>query len=373
MSDFNLWLIQAWTQQLYREYDNILFQQRVKLRPPIICIEDQKSKWGQWNPSLRIIMISRALIEHYSWDVVIEVLKHEMAHQLVTEHYGHDHTHGEPFLMACKRLGVASWATRAAGDLPESVPSWKDRVLSDEEERLLKRAEKLLALATSSNEHESLLAMQRVRELYARHNIEQIQSLKQTEKVFLIINRKKKRIEASESMIFSILSEHFFVQIIFNELYDAKTQEKHKTAEIFGTRENVLMAEYVYYFLWRQIHALWDAYQAGAGKTVKSKKSYMVGVLTGFRNKLASSEEAGATQSCLSKIEKQSIKALTILAQNELDAFVRERHPRISTRRSGGGCRDQSAYHAGVADGRDIVLSKGITSQGGASRLLLKG
>ena len=66
-------------------------------------------------------------------------------------------------LSVCRRLGVATWASSASCDLPPEIPDWHQRVLTSEEERLLNRAEKLLALAESSNEHEAALAVERVR------------------------------------------------------------------------------------------------------------------------------------------------------------------------------------------------------------------
>ena len=46
--------------------------------------------------------------------------------------------------------------------------------LSQEETRLLSRAEKLLSLANSSNEFEAQSAMQKVHEMYQKHNLENL-------------------------------------------------------------------------------------------------------------------------------------------------------------------------------------------------------
>ena len=72
-------------------------------------------------------------------------------------------------------MGLPEWATAAAGSLPDEIPNWRNSSLTDEEKRLLEKTSKLLALAQSDNEHEAQLAMQRVRELYAKYNLDQVE------------------------------------------------------------------------------------------------------------------------------------------------------------------------------------------------------
>ncbi len=363
-------LQRAWTQELYREYDQILFSYRVRLAPPLILIAELGSVWGKWHPLTRTITISSLLIERYAWDVVIEVLKHEMAHQLVSERMGGDHTHGAAFQRACSTFGVAPWAARATGDLPEEIHTWKDRALSPEDERLLRRAEKLLALATSANENEALLAMQRVRELYERHNLDRLAARRGAKMVHLLIGRGKKKLDAAETMIASILVEHFFVKAIFTDTYDPSTCERSKVVEVMGAEENVLMAEYVHHFLYRQAHALWEEYRRRTGKSVGSKRSYVLGVLAGFREKLRRTAPKAAAEAGPARPATQT-RALLALAGKELETFVAERYPRLVRRGRGGALRDGTSYHAGVEAGEKINLSKGVTEKTGNRGLLL--
>lgn len=359
--DETLKIRRLWTEELYREYDHLVFLYRLRgLRPPVIMIADLSSVWGRWDPLTRTLTLSAALIARHAWDVVIEVLKHEMAHQVVTELFGGDHTHGALFQRACTVLGVADWAAQASGALPAEIPSWRDRALSEEEEKLLRRAEKLLSLAASSNEHEAVLAMERVRELYARHNLERLKSKRGAAMVHLILTRGKKRIDAAETMIGSILVEHFFVKVIFADTYDAPTQSRHKVLEVMGADENVLMAEYVYHFLYRQAHALWDDYRRRTGKGIAAKTSFLTGVLAGFREKLRKHKPHEETQ------------ALVALTGKELEDFVARRHPRLVQRSVGRGRRgDHSSFHAGVAQGERLTLNKPVSTKNGPRGLAL--
>jgi hypothetical protein len=358
-------LTRAWTERLYAEYEQVLYHFRVKMRPPVIEIVDTTSKWGSWSPTVRRLTISRKLIEAYSWDVVIEVLKHEMAHQLVSEVLGKIDQHGPHFRRACERLGVAAWAAASGGDLPTSVTPGGDRALGDFEERLLKRAEKLLALAESANEHEAALAMQRVRELYARSNLERLATRRSAPLTYAILNYKKRRVDSVDSLIVAILTEHFFVKAIYTTLWDPRELVEHKAVELLGTKAHVAMAEYVAHFLNNQLQLLWNDFKGKTGSSgVTPKRSYMLGVLTGFREKLAAqapdvavvAAQAGGEATC---------QALLRIADQELESFVARRHPRLAKRSWGGGQRDSASFNAGKAAGAKLTLHKGVNAKAG--------
>ena len=252
------------------------------------------------------------------------------------------------------------------------ITHWKDRALSEIEERLLKKVEKLLSLATSSNEHEALLAMQRVRELYAKHNLDRLREKRESGMVYLLLQPKRKRIERHESLIGSILAEHFSVKVIYSSLYDAKDLCEYKVIELLGARENVLMAEYVYHFLWDKIHQLWEQYRQKTRKGGRSKRSYLLGVLWGFRERLNKGKEADqAAAQSYPRRERRLAQQLVTQEDRRLQAFVSRRHPRLITRRSGRGLYDGHSYSAGIEQGLKLTLSKPISQTGGSRGLLL--
>ena len=363
-------LTRIWTEQLYREFDNICFHFSVKLKKPLIQISDFKSRWGQWDPNLRLISLSRALITGYAWDVVLEILKHEMAHQIVNEvFYLSDHTHGDDFQRACQMLGVTSWAAKAGGDLEQEIPTWKDRLLTNDEERLLQKAEKLLALATSSNEHEALLAMSKVRELYEKYNLEQIRLRTSRQHVHVIINSKKRRLAPHHSMIAGILINHFFVEVVFASLYDASSCTEYKTLEIIGTRENVQMAEYVFHFLQNNLQQLWHAYQARTHVSHKSRSSFFLGILAGFDEKLAQERQVKAEPAAHALVTEN--RRMLMEARSELKDFVHFRHPKLVTRSWSRTTRDRGAFELGKKEGARLNLNRPMASGGsGGIRLL---
>ena len=363
-----------WTRQLYREYEEILWYYRVKMRPVVIQVADMGSRWGQWDPFFRVITIARKLITDYSWDMVLEILKHEIAHHYVDEVYGSDMgaAHGEAFKAACKIFAVSAWAARATGDLPEAIPTLRERVLSAEDEKLLSRVEKLLALAQSTNENEALLAMQKVREIYAKHEIGRLREHKSSEMDHLIISRGRKKMERHESKVFSILNDHFFVKIVYTTLYSAKDQTKYKAVELLGTRANLLMAEYVYFFLMQQCESLWRRHRKTTGCSGRLRASFMLGVLHGFDDKLSAVPVQEIIASNFNISAKES-KALIAVSRDEIKQYMEERYPRLGSRSAGRARVDSGTFSAGTAAGRTITLSKGVASSRGFSGYLSSG
>ena len=97
-----------WGLRLLHEHEDICYQRNISLFKPTIEIFDNLSCYGQWDDKHRTIGISKTLIENQAWSVVLENLKHEMAHQYVSEYFqGEDSSpHGDNFKYACKILGV---------------------------------------------------------------------------------------------------------------------------------------------------------------------------------------------------------------------------------------------------------------------------
>lgn len=356
-------IVRAWNERLYDEYKALLYQYRLTMRPPVIEIVDSLSTWGSWHPTTKRLAISRRLIEQHPWNIVLEILKHEMAHQMVSEVFCKVDQHGVHFRRACDKLAVASWAATATGTLPDKLASWREQALSEEEERLLRRAEKLLALAHSDSEHEAALAIERVRELYDRYHLDRIASRKVRDLVALIICEKKQRFSTVDSMILSILTGHFFVRAVYLTQWDAHDRKDYKAVELLGTRENVAMADYVLHYLRQRLRRLWEAYAQKTGRSGQvAARSFMIGVLAGFRDKLARPETTQSSQ--LTNERPETETALVAQAHQELEDFMSRRYPRLTTRRWSTGQRDQRSYEAGCSEGERLTIAKGVGAQG---------
>jgi hypothetical protein len=208
-----------------------------------------------------------------------------------------------------------------------------------------------------------MAAMEKVFELFQKHNLERVEKKKTCDYTCLVINKKSQKISAYQSHITYILKEFYFVEVIFSFLYDAFDNKVYKTIEILGAKENVQMAEYVYYFLEHKIENLWLEYAKTKVLTAKYKRSYLLGLLIGFKEKLK-------------KIKVQKISAhersLVCIDKDEmLNDFIAQKYPRLRKSRSSGSGIYGSIFEQGKSDGTKIVLNKGINQSGsGVLRLL---
>lgn len=362
-SSFTAMREQAWVTQLYREFDTICFQRSLRLRKPVIALADGETRWGTWDRQAREIRISRNLILKHSWDFVIRILEHEVAHLIADDLLGGDPGHGPVYQQACEILGMPAEYRSATIEAADKLPHWREHK-SEGEDRVLARVEKLLALAESANEHEACAAMLRVQDLLRKYNIDLQRRRATSDYVRLTINHHKRRVERTQSLICGILTGHYFVEVIFAELFDPQSLEMHKTIELLGSRQNVLMAEYVYHFLLSRVDTLWRTYQRETMASAKAKVSYQVGLLEGFRGKLESSQSHSPAN--------REEGALLKRSDSELRAFVHTQYPRLSRRSASGATLDANTYLAGVSEGKNIVIHKGMREQQGNRKLLLR-
>jgi len=278
--------VRLWSQQLYQEHSAICWQYKIPVSTPTIEVNNAIRSLGSWHSADRVIKISGDLIRKHSWDIVVQVLKHEMAHQVVSEILKGHGGHGKDFHKACDLLGVSKSFRQGENRLNcEGLPGVKKPQKSFDQ-NLLEKIEKLFALAGSCNKHESLLAMQKANQLLEKYNLERIKRQKLAGYSYTIINHQKKRVENFQRRICYILQNYFYVEVIYSSLYDAKQLTKFKTIELLGAEENVLIAEHVYYFLLNRLSGLWEQYKDAANCSWKKKRSYWLGLVDGFAAKM---------------------------------------------------------------------------------------
>src|SRR5262249_39851913 len=142
------------------------------------------------------------------WGVVVEVLKHEIAHQYVHEILGEtDETpHGPAFRATCARLGIDA----AAAGMPRAPAS-------PEQSRLVEKIARLLALAESPTQHEAEAAAAQAQRLMLKHNLD----VRKDARGYAVrhVGRPTGRVIESERLLAMILGKHFFVEVIWVPVY----------------------------------------------------------------------------------------------------------------------------------------------------------
>lgn len=318
-----------------------------RLTQPLLALSDDTSRLGAWRAQPRRIEISRSLVVERPWPELVEVLKHEMAHQYVSEVLGvvDETAHGETFRRVCAQRGIDA---RAAGLVAAGTAD-------DRTARLIDRVQKLLALAGSSERHEAEAAMRKAHELMLRHNLE-VPAATGGYELRHLGDPRRRRTRAERDVV-HILTTHFFVNAIEIPSYLPALGRQGTVFEIGGTRPNVEMAEHAFAFLVATAERLWQSARRERALPGTERTTYQSGVVRGFGEKLVA--ERGALRGA----------GLVWVGDPGLDDFHRKRHPRIQTFTTRS--RVGASHALGRAAGRDVVLHRPMHTGGAGDTKLL--
>jgi hypothetical protein len=339
-------LADAWDQLNFAHF-------RRQMRRPALTLHEGQRRLGLWNGSRRTLSVGRELVLQQPWATVIEVLKHEMAHQFVDEILGvtEETAHGPAFESVCRQRGFDA----SASGLPTPPGSAGS---ATEVETVLRRIGRLLALADSPNLNEAESAMREAQRLMLRHNLAATAASAQRGFAFRQLGTPRGRIEAAEQILGGILSDHFFVQVIWVMAYAPLEGRKGRVLEICGTAANLEVASWVHDYLRETSERLWREHKLGAGLTGdKERRRFRLGVMMGFHEKLG---KAAADH---------RREGLVWTGDPALRDYLRARHPRQSTGRS-IGFDASGVFEHGRRAGRDIVLRRPIHGHESRGRLL---
>ena len=343
----------AWLKRLARDFD---FFKRIYLRaalkaPGFALMNDQR-KLGKWDRSSRIIHISEWHIQSHSWESVRSTLRHEMAHMYAHEvlNATDETSHGDAFKKSCGSLRCDCSAS-ARRETLESLES-----STNEEDRIVAKIQKLLALGSSANEHEAALAMKMASRLLLKYNIDLAQAEKDKKYESRALGQPGRMGEYQLSLA-NILREHYFVRTIFIHSYDALKDKEGTILEISGSPVNVEIAEYVYGYLVQVMNSLWKESGIQNTRGNGAKLQFFTGLVNGFRSKLREQKDS---------MEKS--EALVWVGDAALEDYWSHRHPH--TRKvSARGVQRSSEYAKGVQHGRNISINPGIRGNGGTKYL----
>ncbi len=360
-------------QRLQQEFEWICMDYGLDLFLPLLEIIDSKKTMGLWCADTRTLKFSRYLLFGFPWAVTLQVLKHEMAHMLVSKWCAASGDsrvlpHGSTFALACEILGVLPEFRGHAIDLELLESNFNSNASGKNKKfTLLEKVEKLLALGESDNEHEAELAMKKANELIARYQLDSLRAGKTASFTFVVIEQKRKQIATYQKMICSMLQKFFFVKVVLTDAFDPETGGEYKTIEIFGSPQNVSVAEYCFFFLDNQVKYLWQKNKSQFGKVTRShQNSYYLGVIKGFIQHLDSVEQGGGEGPSVTAGRKDSseIKALMVAEDNRLNDYLSLRFPRLRQRSTVRSRVNGSVFEKGLAAGREIRLHDGVTDQG---------
>jgi hypothetical protein len=314
---------------------------------------------GQWMPApVREIRISETCVLNHPWYAVVDVLRHEIAHQLADELYGEaEPPHGEAFRDLCHFLHANP---RTSGD----YPTLDDAVLADrasDGDRIMARIRKLLALSGSPNQHEAELAMAKARELMAKHQLDPAEPTPADDFVSIVLGEASLRHGLEVHALASLIRDHYSVRTIWIPMAVPALGKVGRALEVCGTRLHVQLAHYAFDFVTHVIAGEWRTYRPGVRLGANGRRDFALGMVAGFRALL---DEQLRTS--------PQVQALVRCADPALEDYFEERHPHQTQTRAGRGVRiDHGLRQDGEALARRIGLRRGVQPTAGPGRRLL--
>ncbi len=316
------------------------------LVPPTFSLADTLREVASWNSQRREIRFSRAFIVKEKWAATTEVLKHEMAHQYVSDVLGieDEAAHGPAFRMVCERYAIDA---RAAG-----APK------TDDEERVLDKIRKLFALGESPNEHESKAALAKARALLDAHGLSEavVGRVGENDDLGVVHPGGVVKRGAHHLVVSAILSRFFRVRCIWIRSL-ASDGSSGDQLEVCGRRCDLVVAEHAHDFLHAEAERLWVATGHG-GK--RDRADFLEGVMRGYLE--------GLVQESMASKGTTTTKAIVRVGDAELDDFFDRRYPRRSSIKSSRRQRG-AQFGQGLDAGRKIKMAKPL----GGPKLLGQG
>ena len=328
---------------LLTEWRSINFQLfRRTLRPPLLSLHEGSARLGLWNPEDRTLTLSRPFVMASPWPQVVEVLKHEVAHQFVHEvmRVTDESAHGPTFQKICAHHGIdgtASGMPPFQGSQTEAHP-------------ILRRIAKLLALAESPNLHEAEVAMKQAQRLMLKHNIDAETAQAREGYSYRHMGTAKGRRSAAAKALGGLLERFFFVSPIWVPYYQVGDAKEGWILELCGTPSNLEVAAWVHDFLVGTSERLWREHKLQ--KKIKSngdRREFVLGVMMGFEAKLK-----------VGLVENRQ-EGLVWKGDPRLREYFNKRYPRRTSIHA-ASFEAGEAWRSGHQAGKEIVLSRPVAS-----------
>lgn len=340
--------------RIHSEYLNLIQTHRIKMTPAILQVTQSLQIWGDWNPSTRTIRLSQKLLEYANWYQLTSVLKHEMAHQIVSELLQSSDTHGPEFQKACNMIGVPDEFRNASVDFQSFPLDWKQRSETLDQNSKISKIKKLLSLTSSSNPHEAELALIKAQNLGSTLNVNDHSENQRNFYYHHQLKSKKGNINRLDKEMLHFLIQHYCVFGFIGQSFNIEKNQHEKTLEIIGLKENVLIADYVYQFLTRIMIEK-------SKNTKGSRISFQTGILEGFKSRL---------NPISSKNEKHGL--VTVPLSPQLKNYAAQIHPNLRSKTIGQGenIRNSENFHKGFFQGKQIQIHQPIDTENKKSSLL---
>ncbi len=325
-----------------------------KLKRPLIQLNPELSCWGRWQKAPnRLLELNTELLLSHPWYAVLEVFRHEIAHQVVDECFPslQEAPHGPKFREVCLNLGSNPAASGTLPPLDQRVFSDEEDGLS-EESKLAVKVRKLLALSQSANQHEAEQALLKARELTEKYELSIDEQHASAEFHAVSIGEPVSRRDIVQLIISNILQDFYQVMVIWTDVPNLLSGKYQKVLMLHGTKSNLKIAAYAYDCIIRQIDQAWNRHIQTATPPTKAgytgKRDFAIGLLDGFREALEKHQP------------EPEVQAMVLLRRAPLENFFNQLYPSVRKSSSRGIHCDKTLLDEGEKVGRTLVLHPGL-------------
>ncbi|MBS0628338.1 MAG: DUF2786 domain-containing protein [Verrucomicrobia bacterium] len=307
--------------------------------PISVVIYNHKTMLGYFDAAFYELGFHERLM-HVSKKQLYDVIRHEIAHYITFINCEEvKEPHGPEFRGFCAKMGWGEEVYRATLCLEEELVG-----SCVEELDVLRKIQKLLALTTSSNQHEAEQAMIKSQQLLLKHNIDSkyIEVDEEEKMVFKRILKQKK--QDAKMRAIAIILETFFVDVVYNRATDGIC------LQILGSSVNVQIAEYVAEVLQGRLDDLWlKAKDEHDLKGLIAKNSFFLGVAKGYCNKI----------NFLKKSYQPDVTNALVVMEEKLSEAKSLLYTRLSSSKSQAGyCSESSKL--GEAAGSQLNINPAL-------------
>lgn len=306
--------------------------------PIKVVIYSHKTMLGYFDPLFYELGFHECLMRA-SREQLNHVIHHELAHYLFfIEHGSRFQAHGPEFRAFCRAHGWAEEVSNATMELASlSSPDLA-------EDSVLRKVQKLMALATSGNPHEAEQAMVKSQQLLLKHNLNGAYLSSEEQDKYCLKRIMKQSKETAKMRAIARILQTFFVNVVYSR------SEEHIYLEILGSKVNIEIAEYVADLLQGELERLWDQIRLTIPlKGMIAKNSFFLGIAQGYCEKI---------QALKQSYQPDVFQALMVIEKQLVDAKEMA-YPRLKQSKSQGRYCSTSAS-LGQQLGKNLQLNPAL-------------
>lgn len=324
-----------------------------------VVVFDRAQMMGYFDPNELCIGLHHSLMTEAKWPVVLNVLRHELAHYLRWIDNGQqpDSTpHGAEFRALCASFGWGPEVFRAAANIAVENDAVEGDLKTDE---LMAKVKKLFALAESANPHEAELATRKANELIVKYNLGFLDGNSQA-----AASQAFSQLVDKEVLTFRRRSQKHVAIMRILETFGVFTVFSSTKIRVTGPEASVGVAEYVAQFLDRKLETLYLMAKKADPKLrgVTMKNSFFRGIGEGYLQKIRQDQAGSSSVSVAGETTAISLGAQLQQYQDTLADYVRQWvYPDLSTAKSSSKVHRDSML-LGQEVGQTLHIAQPITS-----------